>query len=571
MHRRPLASCCVLLALMAGCDTPPEPPAIPAEALRDTLVVGIATDPRDLLSPVVQGAFELTLIDLLGARPLDVEFDCELTFQPDFAKSWSWSEDGRTLTLELRDDLKWSDGAKVTARDLTLLGELIRDPAVGSPRAGNLAGLTPDSPALIDDTHVRYTFTAAGRPTVLTANVGLLQIVPSHLLDDPALERKGLRTHPLNTTAPLSSGRWQLASWEKGKSLILEPNPHHPGPEPGLRRVVFRILPDYDTRLLELQTGKIDMMESVQIADADKLVKEHPDIKLHTRGYRAEDYLGWNTVDPKAWQAAAEGGKKPDLDKLPPHPLFGDPDVRYALSMAIDVDRIIQDVLTSKATGKAYATRAYSTITPELCATRDPGIAPVPYDPAAARAALAREGWTDTNGDGVLDKDGVPFRFTMVMPAGNARRTQVSAILQAQLEAIGVDAQIEALEGGALFERLRRRDFDAAYSGWSAGLWAEPQNAWGRDSEFNFTSYHDPKVQELLDRVAKAADEAESTAALNELQRKIYEDQPYTFLYWMDEIVAVDGRFENTDVGLVTPYRHLERWTVPPDKVKYRQ
>ncbi len=566
--RKALWSVCLSASL--ACDDNP-PPAPPSVAMGDTLVVGVGQDARDLLAPLAQSAFDLALLDLLGTRPLDVHFDCELSYVPGFAKEWTWSEDGRTLDLVLRDDLAWSDGTPVRARDLVLLGELIRDPAVGSPRAANLAQLTPGSPEAVDDTHVRYTFEARGQPTIMAANVGLLQLVPSHLLDDPALERKGLRTHPLNTTAPVSSGYWQLASWEKGKTLVFEPNPHHPGPAPGLARVVFRVLPDYDTRLLELRSGRIDMMEAVQIVDADKLVAEQPDIKLRTRGYRAQDYIGWNNVDPAAYQAAAAGGERPDVATLPRHPLFGDPAVRHALSMAIDVDRIIADVLTSQATGKAYAVRAVSTITPELCATRDAGITPIGFDVEAAKVALARAGWSDTNGDGVVDKGGVPFRFTMIMPTGSARRVQVSTIVQGQLAAVGVDVQIEALDPGALFERLRRRDFDAAYTGWSAGLWVEPSSAWGKDSDFNFTSYQDAEVQALLEAGSREPDPTKAAEIWRKFQRRIYDDQPYTFLYWMDEIVAVDGRFDNTDVNLVSPWSHLERWTVAPDKVKYRE
>ncbi len=572
MHHRYSAAFIGLLGLCA-CSTAADDDleVDPAAVKLDTLVVGVKVDPNDLLSPLAQSAFDLSLLDLIGAKPLKAEFDCELRFLPDYASSYAWSEDGKSMTLELREDLAWSDGAPVVPRDLSLLAELIRDPAVGSLRSGNLALLTPESPVLLDPHHLRYDFTTRGDRTVMTANTTLLQLVPSHILADPSAERAAIRSHTLNTTSPLSSGRWMMTAWEKGKSVTLEPNPKYPGPPPGLARVVFRILPEYAARLLELQQGRIDLMEAVQVADADALVQEHPEIKLHTRGYRGQDYVGWNSIDPAAWKAELAAGHKPDPAKMPPHPLFANVEVRRALSMAVDVSRIIADVLTSKASGKAYAVRSVSTITPELCASRENGIIPLNYDVEGARAALARAGWTDTNGDGVIDRDGVPFRFTAIMPLGSARHLLVSAILQEQWKAIGVDAQFESIAGGAMGERLRRRDFDAALTGWSAGLWVDPTTVLGRTSESNFFSYQNPKAQALIDEGVRESSPTRANEIWNEFQRVVYDDQPYTFLYWLDEIVAVNGRFENTDVGLISPFNKLEGWTVAPDKVKYKQ
>lgn len=549
-----------------------EPPKAEVPPAGDALVIGVPADGKDLLSPVAQSSLDLNLLDLIGVKALENTFDCELKYKPALAKSWSWSEDGKTLRMELRTDLLWSDGKPVVAADLTLLGELIADPDVGSPHAQSYARVVQGArPRVIDATHIEFEFLERTDPTSMIANVTSLQIVPSHLLSDANIDRKTLRQHPLNATSPLASGPWQLARWDKNERIAFEPNPNWVGTKPSLRKVIFKVIPSYDTRLLELQNGSIDMMESLQVSDADKLVREHPEIKLVRRGWRAMDYIGWNTVDPEAYKAARATKEKPDLAKLPPHPLFGDPKVRHALSMAIDVDKLIADVLTSSATGEVYARRAVSTITPALCGVHNDSIKPITRDVEGARKALSALGWTDTNGDGVIDRDGVPFRFVMVTSAGSTRRTQVSAIVKSQLQEIGVDVQFEALEGSALYDRLRRKDFDAAYTGWSAGLWVEPANAWAKDSEFNFYSYQNPKATALLEAGAKESDAAKARQIWNDFQQVVYDDQPYTFLYWMDEIVAINGRFENTSIDLISPYHHLEAWSVPPAKVKYKQ
>src|SRR5687768_4511928 len=118
------------------------------------------------------------------------------------------------------------------------------------------------------------------------------------------------------------------------------------------------------------------------------------------------------------------------------------------------------------------------------------------------RSRLAELGWTDGNGDGVLEKriDGrdVPLKFTLSTNSGNERRQRVATMLQAQLKDVGVDMQIELVASGAFFDRLRRKDYEAALTGWSAAMFVDPSNFWGRDAEFNFTSYRNPRVQELI-------------------------------------------------------------------------
>ncbi len=540
----------------------PQPAPAPSEG--DALIVGVAADATDLLSPVAHTPFDLNLLDMMGVKPLDTSFDCELKFSSALAQTWSWSADGKTLRMELRNDLAWSDGTRVFAADLSLLGQLVTDAEVRSPHGAAYANLVPGAgPRILDATHVEFEFEKLTNPIAMLADVTTLPIVPSHVLSEPTLDRQTLRDHPLNTTSPLSSGPWLLTKWEPEARMTFEPNPHWGGTKPSLRKVIFKVIPRYEDRLLELRNGTIDMMESVQVADVDDLVAEHPDIKLVRRGWRSMEYIGWNEIDPSA---------PPKADKkVPPHPLFGDPAVRRALSMAINVDPIIHEVLSSPASGEAYARRAVSTITPALCGVHNDAIIPIKFNLDEAKASLAALGWSDSNGDGVLERNGVPFRFTILTSAETARRTEVAALIRTQLRELGVDADFEVLEGAALYDRLRRKDFDAAYTGWAAGLWADPASTWGEDSEFNFFSYRNPKASKLLDAGAEALDPAAARAIWHEFQQVVYDDQPYTFLYWLDEIVAVNARFENTQIDMISPYHHLEEWSVPTTKVKYTE
>ncbi len=537
----------------------------------DTLIVATAFDQKDLLSPYATAALDLQVLELIGATLLASDFDCGLVFRPRLATAWSWSEDGKTLSMTLRDDVKWSDGEAVDADDVKAFFDLVADPGAQSPRAYITQKLAPAArPRVVDAHHLEFEFLERGDPTAMLAVVASLPPVPAHRL--AGIDAAALKTSALNVQMPLASGPWMVTEWARGDRLVLEPNPGWPGARPNLARVIFRVIPDYTTRLLELERGGVDLVENVAVADADRLLESAPDVRLVRRGVRGQHDIFWNTIDPAdraaAVDQAAAKGKAPALDRVSPHPLFGNAAVRRALTSAIDVDTILRDVATSPRTGEVYGRPSVGTISPALCGYHNDALVPIPHDADGARAGLAKAGWTDNNGDGVVDKDGLPFRFTLSTSAGSDTRRLIAERVKSQLSEVGVDAQIETMESGALSERLRNRQFDAALSGWSAALYVDPTSSWGRDSDFNYASYVNPRALQLLSRGLAETDPQKAQGTWREFQSVVYADQPWTFLYWVDEIVAVSKRFENTTIDVVSPYRRLEEWTVPPGAVK---
>ncbi len=537
----PLALVCILA--LSAC--PPADP--PAGAGGDTLVIGVPSDVKDFLPVVYQSPGDGNLVAALNVPLLETDFDCELRFKAAWAKAWSFSEDGRTIRMELDDKLTWQDGTPVTAEDLRFTYELVADPTVASPHIESLARVKPDArPRIVGPTTIEWEFTEAYDRTTMLAHVSKLPAVPRHLLDTKAVDRRSLREHPLDNQTPMGNGPWKLASWEKGVRLVLEPNERFGGaPEhrPTLAKVTLEILPDYAARLEALRTGAIDLMSDVQVTDADTLAA-NPDLVLRRRGWRAMDYVAWN----------GEGRDNT------PHPLFADREIRRALAMAIDTDALIRDLLTSTATGEVYGRPAVGTVTPALCGVHNDAIKRIPYGADDARARLAELGWVDTNGDGWLDKAGQPFRFTLLYNDDNPRRIGAAERVAANLRTVGVDVVLEPLDGAVFFARLRDGDYDAAVSGWSASLYVDPSVIWGPDSDFNFTHYRNPEVARLLREGLAEPDAARSAALWQELQAVIYEDQPYAFLYWTDEIVAVHRRFRDAKIDVLGAWRDLASW-----------
>ena len=571
MHTPPLLS-----LLLIACEPQPSTAptdALPGDAPRDTLVVAWADDVESLISVLPQTSADGEVTWLINPMIADVGFDCGLSFHPFAADSWSFSENGLTLDVTLREGLQWSDGAPLTARDVAFTYGLAADPAVGSPRASFVEHMVPEArPRVIDDHHLQFVFDRSYDPATMMAHAFGLELLPEHILGDA--DRATLKGHTFNQE-PVVYGPWRVASHQAGQTVVLEPNPAFTGPEdwsPRLRRVILKVLPEAATRMLELKSGSVDMVTGLEVEDAIALRRQRPDIALHRRGWRAMEYIGWNSIDGARYQAmleAAGDGPRPDPALAGPHPLLGDLAVRTALTQAFDIQRAMTELLGSG--DELYGVQAVGTISPALCQHHASELGPLPYAPDAARAALAEAGWQDSDGDGVLDKDGRPFSLELLVSSGNPRRERIALLAQDALRQVGVELRVSTLDFNAYVERAVGKDFDAMVGGWSADLFVDPSTQWrsGPEQVYNFVSYANPSVDALIERGLSEPDPTAASQIWRELQTTVYRDQPYTFLWWIDELVAVDGRFQDVAVHPSSPFYHLHDWWVPADKVKY--
>jgi len=536
-----------LAALTACTGASPTPQATegPGSDARDMLVYAAAGDFANLLGVVSQSASDTMVTGMVYYPGLEAEFDCSLKYQPALYTSWSWSPDNLELTLTMRDDITWADGTTVTTADAAFAYELIADKTVASPRF-NYTEAFAAPPQVISPTEIKFTYKVPGDPyTRLSQAAGYY--VPKHLLQ--SADRATLRSHGLNRN-PVPTGPYKLTDHKPNESFILEPNERFTGPKQDharIKRVQFTIVPEYQTRLLKLKRGEVDLMENLQIKDYEALRKSNPNLRFERRGYRFMDYIGWNLTDPR----------------------FQDKAVRRAMAHAVDVDALIKRLLTAS-DGETFGRPAIGTITPEICAVR-PDVQRIEKNLDEARRILAEAGWADTDGDGILDKDGVKLEFSLITNRENERRTEAAQVVQASLKEIGIAMKIDLLEFNAMSERLRRKDFQAALGGWAAGLFIDPSAFWhsGDEYPFNYGSYSNPEVDALIDRGLKTPDPAEAAEIWKEMQQKIYEDQPYLFLWWQDSIVAIDDRFQNTSIDILSLMHRIERWEVPADRVKY--
>ncbi len=529
-----------LLALIA-CG-PPEEAARPSPAATQPtaggqLVVATAYDIRGV-NPLLHDDTQFTndvlnqlYLSLFEERPDYQEHPP--TFEPELAESWAFSDDRRTLTVRLRPDRTWSDGRPITAEDVRWTWERQIDPEIAWSYAqskGEIESVTALDPLTVE---VRFRRAYAGQ--LFDLNEGF--VLPRHAWEElPAEEWRPNGDWFLDHL--VTSGPFRLASWTPQQEIVLERSGIFPEPDrPLLDRVVFRIVPDKSAQLAQLVTGVADVVDFVPREEVERLAAD-PGIRLHRYWGRSYTYLGWNTA------------REP----------FDDPQVRRALTLATDRTNLVETLFG--ADGRVGVSPLLTTVW-----AHDPDLEPWDHDPDEARRLLAAAGFEDGDGDGVLERDGRDLSFEIATNGSSRLRVDALVMIQEQLRRVGVEVRPRQLELNALNEKILGHDFDAAISGWSIDTSLDLSYAFHSDSianGYNFVSYSNPRVDELLDR---ARDETEPEALarlLREVEQILHVEQPYTFLWESKKVTATSDRVRDATPNALTVYYDLDEWWVAP-------
>ncbi len=489
-----------------------------------TLVVGI-TGTVDSFNPLFNessAAQEITHLMLLGLAALNDNSE----FVPELASSWEHSADYLQLTYKLRKDAVWSDGVPITAEDVKFTFDLVMDSTVASPRQGIAEYIKK---IVVKDPHtVTFHFTKA-YPDQIFDTAG--EILPKHLLEN--VDRTTLRSHKFGRN-PISSGPFLFKKWVSQQYIELAPNENYFGGRPYLDRVIFKLVPDQTNLLLQLRTGEVDMMIGVPPAEVSQLKSANPNISIYPVSGRVYYYIGYNNQSP----------------------LFSDANVRQALTMAINRQGIINAFLYG------FGKPCLGPMPPILKWIKTDNVETFPYSSDKSKQILAGAGWQDSDGDGWLDKEGQKFEFSLKTNAGNQLRSDVSVILQDQLRKVGIKVNIETVEWTTMMGELRSKKFDAYMGGWSTSFNVDPTPIFHSESDnmFNFVSYSNPKVDRLIEAGREEMDRQKAAGIWKETQRLIYEDQPYTFLFWIDKIVGVNNKFKNVTPIPLSALYNMEKW-----------
>ena len=452
------------------------------------------------------------------------------------ADRWQFAGDSTVLHYFLRDDAVWSDGHPIDAADVVFTFELIRRPEIGSVYIDAWENL--DSVVAVGSHQVAFYFQRRYPGMLFDTGIG---IIPQHVFDSAAVDNATLAGHPALVDPAenlVVSGPYRVAEWMRGERLVLVANPLAFTTRPATDTIVFRVLPEALTRLIEVENGFADVTGPLAMDEVERLAAK-PYLRIETVADRFYDYIAWNG-----------GAFEP----------FGDEDIRLALSLAIDREAILDGLGIAQ-----HARPAAGPYPPIFGDVVDPTLTADPYLPDSARAILAESGWSDNDGDGVLDRDGRAFRFTLLTQAGNQRRSSAAEIIQALYADIGIDMQIRLLDFNTLLGLMfEERDFEAVLMGWQVAL--EPNYLvgffWPADHPFNTTGYSSPELDEIIPLAESAATSEDAAPHWRAAAKVIANDRPYAFLWFFDDAVAVNQRIRDTRIDTYGLYQNLYQWSV---------
>ncbi|MBU4149958.1 MAG: peptide-binding protein [Candidatus Omnitrophica bacterium] len=500
----------------------------------DAIVVGSIGEPRTLVPILASDSSSGTVCGMVFNGLL--KYDKDLNLTGDLAESWSVSEDGLEIIFYLRKGVRWHDNEPFTARDVKFTYERLIDPGVRTPYAGDFIMVKEFQ--VIDEYTVKVIYDEPFSPGLSSWG---MNIMPEHLL----------KTEDLNNTQfsrrPVGTGPYRFKSWRTGEKIELVSNHDYFEGRPYIDRYIYRIIPDQATLFLELRAQGVDFSSLTPLQfkrQTQSRFFEENFQKFHYPSF-GYTYMGYNLKDPR----------------------FRDVRVRQAINYAVDKDEIVQGVLLGL--GRA----ATGPFIPESWAYNKE-IRPASYEPAKAKQLLKEAGWSDTDGDGILEKDGTKFSFTVITNQGNGERRMTAEIIQRRLKEVGIEMKIKIIEWSAFVsEFIDKRRFDAVLLGWGLSLDPDMYDIWHssktREGEFNFVGYANLEVDRLFLEGRRTFDQKERARIYRRVHEILYREQPYLFLYVPDSLPIVHKRFKGIEQGLGGIGHNFIKWRVPKNEQKY--
>ncbi|MBX3013247.1 MAG: peptide ABC transporter substrate-binding protein [Caldilineaceae bacterium] len=437
------------------------------------------------------------------------------------ATHWQLADAGRTITFTLRDDVRWSDGAPVTAQDVKFTYDLIRDPAVPNAYQDNFANV--NTIELSADTPPALLLRLANADCALFQTLNQ-PILPRHLYQAWTAAQL---TDP-NLLPQVSAGPFLFIDWLVGHRILLTRNPTYWDGAPRLDGWEFQINPDPLTRFQALAAGTGDWLEltPAQIAQA----QGQANLATYAAPSDSIIFVALNLAN----RAEPQPGRTADgtLNPQQPHLILGDRRMRQALALAIDKAQLLAESYGSAAQPLG------SYLPPTIPWAYAADVAPVGYDPAAAARLLDELAWRDSDGDGIRDRAGMPLSLSLWTNSDSEQRVQLGMRLAAQWRAVGIDIRFAARTFTEVTDSLLNQQYDMVLIGWD-NLGAEPANSdfWhsrydAPGSGANFVSYQNAQVDAWLDeaRTTPTCDPAVRGKLYRAVQTQIAQDFPYLML-----------------------------------------
>ncbi|WP_338665074.1 ABC transporter substrate-binding protein [Pararoseomonas sp. SCSIO 73927] len=465
--------------------------------------------------PVLQiGVNNQTPTLILGTKMTQglLKFSPTLDPMPELAKSWTVSPDGLEYVFRLQENVKWHDGRPFTADDV-IYSVMTFNREIAPRLRGIIAGIAE---ATAPDPHtVRFVLKQPFQPFLLCFDATALPMVAKHVY-----EGGDIRANPANAR-PIGTGPFKLVEWQRGNFVRMERFEEYwkPG-QPYLDGILWRIIPDAQSRRVALTGGQVQMATATDIEPFDvPALRQAPNLNVTTKG--------WEYFSPMFWYEVNH--------RIKP---FDDKRVRQAMSMALDRNFIVNRLwfgLGKAATGPVSSTTRFY----------DANAKVAPFDVAKARALLDEAGLR-------ANAQGVRGSFKYVIPPYGEIWNRMGEYFRQAMRQIGFEVTLESTDAGTWGSRVANWDFETTsnvlYQFGDPTLGVERSYVTSNIQKILFTNtsgYSNPRVDELFARARTAASEADRRAAFSEVQKVLVDDMPLLWVVEVNYPTITDKRLQN--------------------------
>ncbi len=486
------------------------------------------------------------------------------------------SPDHMSYEFTIKKGVTFSDGTPVTGEDFIFFLKALKDPYITNAAPLRSYYTRVDRAELINNDPYRLRVVMKEPYYLGHQYAGGLIALPKHVWDPSGLSDR-MTFDELNAMDPnknpaikaladsiqdvqkgmskqylIGSGPYKFDSWRRNDRVELVRNDKYWNSDDRWGKaypdkLIWKTINDANAAVAALKSGELDFYNNIEKVLYHREKPRFPQHHLNPAEYEypAYAYIGYNED----------------------RPMFKDKRVRMALAHAINREQMIQSIYYG------YARPVQSPIgsfRPEA----DTNLPIIKYDLDEAKQLLAEAGWKDTDGDGILDKDGKPFRFTIMLNSGNQRRASIALVFAEALKQIGIDASTQSLDWALMLNRLRDGKYDATIAGWAMNVTeGDMYQIWHSESASNggsnYVRFRNHTVDSLIEAIRSEFDFEKRKVMYRQIQQIIYDEQPYNFLFAETQTGAVQDRFQNVHFYKPRPCYLASEWWVPLQAQKY--
>ena len=481
------------------------------------------------------------------------------------------TETGQLLiTYETKPGAKWDDGSPITAKDVEFSLKAVKCPGVDNMRIKPYFEFIEDM-KFYDDNPGKYTFLCREKYIAAEAYSGDITILPQKIYDpenilskfplkdfstryaelakDPDLKRFAENFNSQKYSREKGyiegSGPYEFVTWETNNRIVIKRKNNWWGDaykgencyfDANAPQLIYQTIKDQTTALVALKASQIDVMNGIKPKDfldlpkSDKFVKN---FNSHTPLSLVYTYLGINTRLPK----------------------FEDKRVRQALAHLLDVEKVIETIQYG------LSERVVGFVHPSNKKFYNSDLTLYDYNPEKAKRLLAEAGWSDTNGNGTIDKvingERVEFNIDFTFNSGNDAREATGLVFQEACRQVGINMTVVGQEWAVYVENQKDHKFEMFYGAWIASPTPDdPKQIWHTESYnggSNYVGFGNKETDDLIEAIRKELDEEKRAPMMKKLQAIIHDEVPYIFIGAPMERIAIHKRFDNAEPSVYRP------------------